>query len=134
MPALRCAPVRTAASTSIIRASAVPFASPMGTIDPERAASGSVVALPSAPSAQPSGIGCPVFSAFITLPRATRESDRSMTSGGAPARGAAKAMGLVPKIGSLAPHGAIAAGVLATITATSPSRANLSTCTDSAPP
>jgi hypothetical protein len=56
----------------------------------------------------------------MTLPRATFDSDRSITSGGAPATGVAKAMGLVPKTGWLAPHGAMALGALAIMIAISP--------------
>ena len=69
----------------------------------------------------------------MTLPRATMESDRSITSGGPSPRGAAKATGLVPKIGVRAPQGAIAGGALATMMAISPRAASFSTCTDSAP-
>ena len=43
------------------------------------------------------GIGLPSFAATITLPRATSDSDRSMTSGAALARGNTAAIGLVPK-------------------------------------
>ena len=77
-------------------ASAAPFAPPAGTIVPAIAASASVVGRPSASRAQPSGIGFPAFWAIITLPRATWESERSMSNGSPCARGAAKAIGFVP--------------------------------------
>ena len=130
---LKALPVNAAASTSTISASAVPFASPIGCMDPSKAASGSVVGWPSLSKAQPSGISPPDFLAFMTLPRATTDSDRSMTRGGPFSRGVAKAIGLVPNRGSRPPQGAIALGVFATIRPIIPAAAIFSTCTDNAP-
>ena len=84
------------------------------------AASGSVVGLPAASSAQPSGIFSPRCFAVMTLPRATLDSDRSITSGARPGSGQANATGLVPNTGFEPPHGAIAPGVLTNISATRP--------------
>jgi hypothetical protein len=120
---LKALPVKAAARISTISASAVPLASPIGTIVPFSAASASVVWLPSTSSAQFGGISRPAFFAAMTFPRATLDSDRSITSGGAPATGVAKAMGLVPKTGWLAPHGAMALGAFAIMIAISPASA-----------
>ena len=60
------------------------------------AAVASVVGLPSASSAQPSGIGSLFCLAARMLPRATFEIDRSTTIGACPGSGQAKAIGLVP--------------------------------------
>ena len=69
----------------------------------------------------------------MMLPRATFDSDRSMTSGARPGRGQAKATGLVPNTALDPPHGAIAPGVLTNISATSPFPANRSTGWPAAP-
>jgi hypothetical protein len=57
-------------------------------------------------------MGSPLRAATMMRPRATAESDRSMVSGGAPRRGNAAAIGLVPKSARLPPHAGIAAGEL----------------------
>ena len=64
---------------STISASATPLASPIGSIEPARAESGSVVGLPFLSTAQPSGIFSPRCFDAMTLPRATFDSDRSIT-------------------------------------------------------
>src|SRR6201999_1173489 len=97
------------------------------TMVPPSALSGSVVGLPAESSAQPSGIFSPRCFAATTLPRATLDNDRSITSGEPPGRGQANAIGLVPNTGLEPPHGAIAAGVLTNISATKPASANRST-------
>ena len=56
-------------------------------------------ACPSSSSAQPSGIVSPRCFAVMTLPRATFDSDRSITSGARPGSGQANATGLVPNTG-----------------------------------
>ena len=56
-----------------------------------------------------------------------------ITSGAAPSRGVAKAMGLVPKTASDPPQGAMALGELATISAIRPRSARRSTCAPSWP-
>ena len=108
-------------------ASAPPFAPPIGSSAPPRAAFGSVVALPSASTAQSAGIVLPAFSAATIFPRAATDIARSMTSGGwAPGRGAAKARGLVPSIGLRPPQNAIAFGELPSTIAISPRSARRS--------
>ena len=69
----------------------------------------------------------------MTLPRATFDSDRSITSGARPGSGQANATGLVPNTGFEPPHGAIAPGVLANISATRPLSASRSTGWPAAP-
>ena len=89
------------------------MASPTGTMVPCSAASGSVVGLPSASSAQPSGIGSPL------LPRrqdvaARHLRERQVDDERRPAgSGQAKAIGLVPNTARAPPQGAMAAGELA---------------------
>ena len=117
----------TATRSSTISASAAPFASPAGAIAPASAAAGSVVGLPSASKAQSAGMVSPFCRAAMTLPRATLESDRSTTTGSSSSKGAAKATGFVPRSAVFPPHGAMAAGVLANISATSPWHASSST-------
>ncbi len=105
----------------------------MAIMVPARAASALVVGWPSASSAQPSGIGCPFWAAAMILPRATFDKEMSTTTGCPPSMGAAKAMGSVPKSGCRPPHGAIAAGALATMSATSPVSASVSTVRPATP-
>ena len=106
---------------------------PSGAIEPTSATLGSVVTRPSGSSAQSSGIGSPALAASTTLPRATVDTDRSITSGGRfspsgpSARGQAKAIGLVPYSAVAPPQGAIAAGVLEKASAISPRLAASST-------
>ena len=77
---------------------------------PVNAAFASVVGLPSASNAQPSGIGLPSFAATMILPRATSVRDKSIMRGDLPCRGNTAATGLVPNRGFLPPHALIAAG------------------------
>ena len=100
---------------------------------PRKAASGSVVGSPASSRAQPSGIRSPRCFAARMLPRATLDSDRSTTIGARPGKGQAKAIGLVPNNACAPPQGAIAAGVLAKRSATSPASARRSTGWPAAP-
>ncbi len=68
----------------------------------------------------PSGIALPSFAATISLPRATSDSDRSISSGAPARRGNTAAIGLVPKSGRLPPAAAMAAGELPIASPTSP--------------
>jgi hypothetical protein len=121
-----CAPISAVTSSSTISASIAPLldvAAPTGSIEPSSAALASVVGLPSASSAQPSGIGSPFLAATITLPRATSDRLRSISSGSPARRGNAAATGLVPKIGCRPPAAGMAAGELAKPRPTMPAAA-----------
>ena len=89
-------PVNVAVRISTIITSAAPLASPIGNNEPAIAAFASVVGLPSASTAQPSGIGSPLSAASLILPRATFDVDKSTTIGGLSFNGHAKAIGFVP--------------------------------------
>ena len=65
----------------------------------------------------------PSRAATMSLPRATSDRLRSITSGGASRRGNAAAIGLVPKSARLPPHMGIAAGELPKASPTSPASA-----------
>ena len=83
----------------------------MGSIAPLKAALGSVVGLPSASIAQPSGISRFSRAAASTLPRATPLAAMSNTRGGPPATGLAKASGLLPMAARFDPGSAMMGGV-----------------------
>ena len=119
--------------TSTSSANADPLCSAAGTIEPASAARASVVGRPSASSAQPSGIGSPACAAAFTRTHATADDERSATTGGASRRGAAQAIGFVPKNGRTPPAGAISEDELANIIATSCSSASRSTNHPSTP-
>ncbi len=91
----------------------------MGSREPSSAALASVVGWPSRSTAQPSGMGSPFLAALMILPRATTETEVSMTTGSG-AAGAPRASGLVPRTGP----GAMAGGVLAKASPTSPAWAS----------
>ena len=112
------APESAEQRSSTIRASIVPFTPPVGSIIPSRPCFGSVVGWPSRSTAQSGGIGFPSRAATRSLPRATTESDRSITTGGSPWRGKMAAIGLVPKIGRRPSQAGIAAGELLKASAT----------------
>ncbi|QYU71103.1 hypothetical protein J4558_17260 [Leptolyngbya sp. 15MV] len=99
----KAAPVSAAQSSSTTRASSAPLVPPIASIIPPIAAFASVVGLPAASSAQPSGIARPSFAASRIFPRATSLSARSITRGSASRRGKAAATGLVP-ISARRPH------------------------------
>ncbi len=122
----KLAPVSAATSSSMISASIAPLGLPTattGSIESSRPAAGSVVGLPSRSKAQPSGIDWPAFAAAISLPRATSDSDRSISSGSALWRGKTAAIGSVPKIGCFPPAAGIAAGELEKPSPTMPAAA-----------
>ena len=119
--------------TSTSNASAEPLCSAAGIIEPASAARASVVGWPSASSAQPRGIGSPACAAAFTRTQATADDERSATTGGPSRRGAAQAIGLVPKNGRMPPAGAISDDELANISATSPCSASRSTNQPSTP-
>ena len=115
------APVSAAQISSNISASIAPFAPPIGNRLPRSIASfGSVVGLPSASSAQPSGMRSPLRIAIMMRPRTTVVRARSMTSGSLPLRGNTAATGLVPNSAFLPPQAGIAAGELVKAKPTSP--------------
>ena len=114
------APVSAVTMSSTTSASIAPLVPPSGSIEPSRPAFGSVVGWPSPSSAQPSGIALPSLAATISLPRATSDSDRSISNGAAARRGNTAAIGLVPKSGRLPPAAAMAAGELPIASPTSP--------------
>ncbi|KAG1306488.1 hypothetical protein G6F62_015394 [Rhizopus arrhizus] len=93
---------------------------------PAKPALGSVVGWPSASSAQPSGMGWLSRAAIISLPRATCDSDRSITKRAPLRRGKTAAIGLGPKSGRLPPQAGMAAGELLSASATSPASAKAS--------
>ena len=70
-------PVRPAAKASTIRPSAQPLCPAADCSAPASAASGSVVGLPSASTAQPRGIASPAALAMVILPCATAEIKRN---------------------------------------------------------
>ena len=78
-----------------IRAMLAPRAPPKASNAPVTEAAASVVGWPCASSAQPCGIGSPRSAAARLATKAVALDDWSMTSGGPPATGAAKASGLV---------------------------------------
>src|SRR5271169_494048 len=91
---------------------------------PFSAAAGSVVGHPAASSAQPSGIGSPARTRFITSLLATTLALWSMTKRAPPApSGTASDHGLVPSAGLGAPQGAMEAGALVKPRATRPALA-----------
>src|SRR6185369_2322395 len=89
------APDRPAASTSTISAMLAPRWPPNASMAPFMAAAGSVVGLPLASSAQPSGMVLPSSAAFRMLTKAVALDDWSMTSCAPSAAGAANDIGLV---------------------------------------
>jgi hypothetical protein len=83
--------------------------------------------------AHPSGIASPASAAARTFTHATADDERSATTGSPSRRGAAHAIGLVPKNGRVPPAGAISDDELANIIATNPAPASCSTNHPSTP-
>ena len=90
---------------------------------PASAAFASVVGLPSASNAQPSGIGSSFCAWTMISLLATTLDDWSITIGGPSWRGTPQAIGLVPNTGRVPPQGAIDPGALTKPSPTRPSLA-----------
>src|SRR5690606_14383323 len=106
------APVNTPTRTSTMRARAYPLGPAIGRTAPSKAFLGSVVGLPSASIAHPSGIGLPVLAARMMFPLAVTLVERSMTTWGRPGTGIAAAIGFVPKYACRPPQGGMPLGEL----------------------
>ena len=76
------------------------------------AAAPSVVGRPSASKDQPSGIGRPFWKWTATLPNAALANDRSRSIGISLPEGIPIPTGLIPRILSIEPHGAMVGSVL----------------------
>src|SRR3546814_5254417 len=106
-PPPKAEPDITPATISIISDRPEPFAPPIGRTTPSYPFWASVVALPSASSAQPMGMGSPFEAAPRILHRANTERAMSSITGRSPP-GEPKANGLVLRKGPRQPHLGIA--------------------------
>ncbi|MNE63919.1 hypothetical protein D3C80_1592980 [compost metagenome] len=119
--------IRGPATNSTIADRAEPLWPPKVSIAPLRAASASVVGLPAASIAQPSGMALPALRYSSISPRAEALVAKSKMKGFLPSRGQPKANGLVPKEGFVPPAGATQQWLGVTAKETSPASAKAST-------